>query len=75
MQAKVLRLSERGFGFLQIDGRAGELYFHCSQCVGPSAFDSLQVGDVVQFLDGKDPHGRPCARRVQFVGAAMWPPE
>ncbi|MDE2342491.1 MAG: HPF/RaiA family ribosome-associated protein, partial [Betaproteobacteria bacterium] len=49
-RGKVARLfPEQGYGFIEKDDGT-ELYFHRYNCVHP-AFDQLQVGDGVRFLE------------------------
>lgn len=49
-EAKIGFLSDKGFGFLTIEGRAKDLFFHSKALVGV-AFEDLKVGDPVTFED------------------------
>lgn len=40
----------KGFGFIKIEGRSKDLFFHAKNLVDVS-FDSLQVGDPVSYED------------------------
>lgn len=45
-------VSEKGFGFLSVAGRQGDLFFHASAVVGGrSGFESLREGDTVRFSE------------------------
>jgi len=48
-------LADKGFGFLTVEGREKDLFFHKDKVSGV-AFDDLKVGDVVNF-DLEDPEG------------------
>jgi len=45
---------ERGFGFIQPDGAAGEVFFHRSSVENPT-FDELNEGQQVEFETEPDP--------------------
>jgi len=47
MNGKIKNLSDKGFGFIAIDGREKDLFFHSSALVGVS-FNELRVGDSVE---------------------------
>lgn len=45
-------VGDKGFGFITVEGRAKDLFFHASGLAqGKSSFDSLREGDNVQFRD------------------------
>jgi len=54
---------DRGFGF--IDGERGDMFFHCSE-VQDVSFESLAVGQAVQYEVGQGPKG-PRATQVRPV--------
>lgn len=62
-QGKIKKLTEKGFGF--IEGERGELFFHHSALEGVS-YDSLQVGQMVEFQEGRGPKG-PRAENVRVI--------
>ena len=41
-------LTDRGFGFITVEGQAKDLFFHSKELVGVT-FDELKVGDAVTF--------------------------
>ncbi|MCL4190716.1 MAG: cold shock domain-containing protein [Thermoguttaceae bacterium] len=57
-------VSDRGFGF--IDGERGDMFFHCSQ-VKEAPFESLSIGQTVQYEVGQGPKG-PRAENVRPLG-------
>ena len=54
---------DRGFGFIQ--GAKGDLFFHHSQ-VEESKFEELQVGQTVDYEEGRGPKG-PRAENVRIT--------
>ena len=68
MQGTIKTLTEKGFGFITVDGAAeGEkdLFFHSNALVGV-AYEDLQVGDKVTFEKEDSPKG-PNATNVERV--------
>lgn len=61
----IARLTDKGFGFIKIDGQAKDLFFHSNELVGVS-FDALREGDQVSFEVGESPKG-PNAIKVSKV--------
>ena len=49
LQGKVVRVSERGFGFIKHAGSDSDLYFHVSGLKDRPAFDQLKAGDSLEF--------------------------
>lgn len=49
-------LTDRNFGFISLDGR-DDVFFHASALQGES-FDSLRVGQQVEFDVENDPRGK-----------------
>lgn len=47
-------IGDRGFGFIQAEGRSGELFFHRSGVEG-IAFDAMSEGQAVEFDEEPDP--------------------
>jgi CspA family cold shock protein len=44
----IARLTDKGFGFIKIEGQAKDLFFHSNELQGVS-FDSLREGDTLTF--------------------------
>lgn len=61
----IARLTDKGFGFIKVEGRDKDLFFHSNELVGV-AFDSLQEGDKVSFEVADSPKG-PNAVKVSKV--------
>jgi cold shock protein len=50
-------VKDRGFGFIQVDGGAADVFFHQTSVTGGS-LDSLDIGQEVEFdleADPRDP--------------------
>jgi CspA family cold shock protein len=63
-QGKIKKLvADRGFGF--IEGERGDMFFHHS-AVRDGGFDSLKVGQTVQYEEARGPKG-PRAENVQVI--------
>jgi cold shock protein len=60
--------SDRGFGFIAVEGERDELFFH-SSAVETGTFDQLQEGQRVEFTPGTDPRnpGRSRAEHVRVI--------
>lgn len=52
----IVRLTDKGFGFIKAEGQDKDLFFHSKELVGV-AFDSLQEGDKVTFEVAESPKG------------------
>ncbi len=48
MQGVVKKKTDKGFGFIAIEGEDKDLFFHSNSLVGVS-FDEIQEGDTVSF--------------------------
>jgi cold shock protein len=64
-QGTIAGLTDKGFGFIKIEGAAKDLFFHSNELIDVQ-FDSLQVGDAVTFEVGEGPKG-PNATQVRKV--------
>lgn len=64
-EGTIAGLTDKGFGFIKIEGAPKDLFFHSKELVDV-AFDSLQVGDKVSFEVGEGPKG-PFAARVKKI--------
>lgn len=65
---KIARLTDRGFGFISIEGEEKDLFFHMSELVDVD-FNTLQEGDEVTFEVTDGPKG-PAATGVKLASAA-----
>ncbi len=54
----------RGIGF--INNQPENLYFHQAFMTNPEDFNKLQVGDLVEFIEGKNADGEKIARLVRL---------
>jgi len=52
----IARLTDKGFGFIKVDGQEKDLFFHSSELVGVT-FDALREGDKLTFEVGSGPKG------------------
>lgn len=41
--------SERGFGFLKVEGREKNLFFHAKDMIEKGRFEDIRVGDKLSF--------------------------
>lgn len=67
MTGIVKKKTDRGFGFISIEGQDKDLFFHSSALVGVS-FDALQEGATVTFDVENGDNGRQSAKNVQLAG-------
>ena len=63
----IARLTDRGFGFIKVEGQEKDLFFHSKELVGVT-FDSLREGDKVTFEVAQSEKG-PNAIKVSLVSA------
>jgi CspA family cold shock protein len=61
-------VGDRGFGFIQAEGRTEDLFFHRSSVEGV-AFDAMTEGQAVEFDEEPDPRD-PRRRRAVHVRPA-----
>lgn len=61
----IARLTDKGFGFIQREGKDKDLFFHSNEVVG-TTFNDLREGDRVSFEVGEGPKG-PNAVKVSRV--------
>jgi len=61
----IARLTDKGFGFIAVEGQAKDLFFHAKELVGTS-YDDLREGDKVSFEIGDSPKG-PNAVQVSKI--------
>jgi len=65
MEGVIETLTEKGFGFIKIEGEAKGLFFHSNDLKGVS-YEDLKVGDKVSFDKVDSPKG-PNAVNVSRV--------
>ncbi len=65
MNGVIKKKTDKGFGFIAVDGQAKDLFFHSNSLVGVT-FDALQEGDNVTFDIEDSPKG-PNAVNVQLA--------
>jgi len=56
MNGVIKKKTDKGFGFISIDGEAKDLFFHSNSLVGVS-FDQINEGDQVTFESAESPKG------------------
>jgi len=61
----IKRLTDRGFGFISIEGKEKDLFFHSNELVDVK-FEDLKEGDKVQFEVGQSDKGEN-ATKVSLV--------
>lgn len=61
----ISRLTDRGFGFITIEGEEKDLFFHANELVDVT-YDELREGDTVTFEVTDGPKG-PSATNVQMA--------
>lgn len=64
-EGTIIRLTDKGFGFIKVAGQEKDLFFHSNELVGV-AFDDLKEGDKVTFEIADSPKG-PNAVKVSRV--------
>lgn len=67
MTGVIKKLTDKGFGFIAIEGQEKDLFFHSKGLVGVS-YDELREGDNVSFDVEDSPKGKN-AVNVQRMGA------
>ncbi len=65
-EGTIARLTDKGFGFIKIEGQDKDLFFHSNEVMG-TTFDDLREGDKVSFEVGSGPKG-PNALKVSRIG-------
>lgn len=56
MEGVIKKLTDRGFGFITVDGEEKDLFFHSTELDGVS-YDELKEGDRVSFEKANSPKG------------------
>ncbi|KKU81577.1 MAG: Cold shock-like protein [Parcubacteria group bacterium GW2011_GWA2_47_8] len=62
-QGTIVRLTDRGFGFIGREGEEKDLFFHANELQGVE-FNELKQGDAVTFEIAEGPKG-PYATKVK----------
>ncbi len=65
MEGTIKTLTERGFGFIEIEGKE-DLFFHANDLVEDVKFDDLKVGDKVSFELASSNKGPKAANVAQI---------
>ncbi|OGZ11644.1 MAG: cold-shock protein, partial [Candidatus Lloydbacteria bacterium RIFCSPHIGHO2_02_FULL_51_22] len=55
-EGTIARLTDKGFGFIKVEGREKDLFFHSNELEGVT-FDELREGDKVSFEIADSPKG------------------
>jgi cold shock protein len=63
MNGVIKKKTDKGFGFIAVEGQEKDLFFHSKSLVGVT-FDELNEGDTVSFDQEESPKG-PNAVNVQ----------
>jgi len=67
MEGTIKTLTEKGFGFITVEGEEKDLFFHSNELKDVS-YDSLKVGDKVSFDKVEDKEkGRTSAVNVSLI--------
>ena len=56
MEGTIKNLTDKGFGFITVDGEEKDLFFHKNELQGVN-YEELKVGDRVSFEKGDSPKG------------------
>jgi CspA family cold shock protein len=56
MEGTIKNLTDKGFGFITIEGEAKDLFFHKNE-LKDVTFEDLKVGDKVSFDKADSPKG------------------
>ena len=56
MNGVIKKKTDKGFGFIAVEGQSKDLFFHSNSLVGVS-FDQLKEGDNVTFETEESPKG------------------
>lgn len=56
-QGTIVGITDKGFGFIRIEGAAKDLFFHSNELVNVH-FDDLRQGDTLEFEIAEGPKGQ-----------------
>ncbi len=65
MEGTIKKLTDKGFGFIDVDGEEKDLFFHGNELQGVS-YNDLKEGDRVSFEKADSPKG-PNATNVTRI--------
>jgi len=65
MEGTIKKLTDKGFGFIAVDGEQKDLFFHGNELQGVK-FEELKEGDKVSFDKSDSPKG-PNATNVTRI--------
>ncbi|MFA5249150.1 MAG: cold shock domain-containing protein [Candidatus Paceibacterota bacterium] len=65
MEGTIKTLTEKGFGFITVDGEQKDLFFHSNELKDVS-YEELKIGDRVSFEKADSPKG-PNAVKVSRI--------
>lgn len=68
-EGTIARLTDKGFGFIKVEGREKDVFFHSKELVGVQ-FDELREGEKLTFEIVDTPKG-PNAIKVSRVAAVV----
>ncbi len=57
----VIRLTDKGFGFIKVEGMEKDLFFHASELL-EIPFNTLREGDVLSFEVADTPKGKSAVK-------------
>ncbi len=57
MEGTIKTLTDRGFGFIKVEGEEKDLFFHRNELKGVT-FEELKEGDKVSFEKADSPKGQ-----------------
>lgn len=58
-------MRDRGFGFIQVEGGGDDVFFH-SSALPPGSYDSLNMGQAVEFDIEADPRNPSRSRAANL---------
>ncbi len=56
MEGTIKNITDKGFGFIAVEGETKDLFFHRNELKGVT-FEELKVGDKVSFEKADSPKG------------------
>ena len=65
MEGTIKNLTDKGFGFITVEGEEKDLFFHSNELQGVT-YEELKVGDKVSFEKTDSPKG-PNATNVALI--------
>jgi CspA family cold shock protein len=65
MEGTIKNLTDKGFGFITVDGEDKDLFFHRNELQGVS-YEELKLGDRLSFEKGDSPKG-PNATNISRI--------